>query len=144
MQTSPCVLPIAAPPAPAALLLGGVFCMVLSWGLSLQQGFGNGRQYLVGGKVFAKCWSRQSIRKIQSASQFSPFISAVVVCGVLCLRETCPTWLCHQRAGGLHCHSLPPLATSRNVGNPTGFKEEGAQQVKSKGSSVCSVRRAEL
>lgn len=58
---------IAAPPAPAALAHGSVLSMVLSWGLRHVMTWVWEWQ-AVGGRVFAKCWSSQSIHKIQSAS----------------------------------------------------------------------------
>lgn len=97
--------------------------------------------------MFAKCWSSQSIHKIQSASgnshpSFQRWWSARPCASE---RPVPPGFVTMRCQLVVPCvQSLPLLlAASRNVRNPTCFREERARQVKCKGNSVCSKRRAE-
>lgn len=58
-------LPPSSSSCPTALAPGGALCEVLR--AHYHKGLGMA-EYLAGDKVFAKCWSRVSIHKIQNAS----------------------------------------------------------------------------
>lgn len=78
--------------------------------------------------------------------RFSPFISVVVVCQVLCLERPFPPGFVTSELGALAtswwycaCRAAPPLGQQQEWEEPHLLQ----RKVKCKGKGVCSVRRAE-